>query len=628
MRNFSVRKFVACGLCLFVSSAWAQQPAGATNVDEINPVRPQAPILWRPYRPVTVPPIRLGNSSRLAGLVRAGSLYLTARDAIALALENNIDIESGRYDASNWRVERAQAGGALPGVPSGASQTTSVASGQGVLGSQAAAGVSGGNNGGSAGTSNVTINQVGTVAQTFDPSIQEATTFSHRTLPQPNATASVTSVLIQNQRIYTGSYQEGFATGGSVNVSYNNHYVNENAPTDLLNPSVAPTVSIRVQHNFLQGFGIPVNTQGIRVAKMNVRISDLNFRTTVERTVVSVLNAYYSLVGDYEDGKSKLGTLETSRQFLGETKRRVDLGAAAQLDVTTAENEVSQAEQALVNSKASLQQDELQLKNLISRTGIGDAAIADLRIIPLDHIVIPAADDLPPLQDLVRKALANRSDLVAAKEGVEASNIAAIATINGLLPTGVAIASKSNAGIAGAPRVVGGQTADRYFVGGNGVALGQIFRNNFPSQALGAFVSMQAFDRVAQADYAVDQLQLRQQSLGVAKSMNQAQVDIANSVVALRQGRARYEAAVQNRILQQKLFEAEQKKFAVGESTTYNVTQIQRDLANAQASELSALVSWQSARISLDQTTGATLEANQVSIADAQSGKIAPAAPK
>ena len=134
---------------------------------------------------------------------------------------------------------------------------------------------------------------------------------------------------------------------------------------------------------------------------------------------------------------------------------------------------------------------------------------------------------------------------------------------------------------------------------------------------------MQALDRVAQADYAIDQLQLRQQSLGAAKSINQAQVDIANSMVALRQARARYEAAEQNRILQQKLFEAEQKKFAVGESTTYNVTQIQRDLANAQASELSALVSWQSARISLDQTTGSTLEAHQVSIAEAQAGKVA-----
>src|SRR5207248_40513 len=127
---------------------------------DINPVRPSAPILWRPYKPVLVPPVRLANSSRFRALIRGGKLYLTARDAIALALENNIDIETQRYDAAGWQLERAQAGGALPGVPSGAAQTSSVASGQGVLGSQAAAGVKlGTGNAGPGNASNTTVSQ-------------------------------------------------------------------------------------------------------------------------------------------------------------------------------------------------------------------------------------------------------------------------------------------------------------------------------------------------------------------------------------------------------------------------------------------------------------------------------------
>ncbi|HZL57517.1 MAG TPA: hypothetical protein VFC21_10565, partial [Bryobacteraceae bacterium] len=178
-------------------------PLGAQQQDNINPVRPKAPIFWRPYLPVSVPPVRLANTSRLNALIRGGILYLTAQDAIALALENNIDIESERYDASGWRLERAEAGGALPGVPTGASLTSSVASGQGVLGSQAAAGVRiSGANGGTAGNTNVTVQQVGTVAQTYDPAIQESTSFSHRSIPQPNAIQSVTSNLIQGQRIF------------------------------------------------------------------------------------------------------------------------------------------------------------------------------------------------------------------------------------------------------------------------------------------------------------------------------------------------------------------------------------------------------------------------------------------
>ena len=605
-------------LLAFCLPAWTQQ-----HQDDINPVRPTGPVILRPYLPATIPPVRLGNSGRLHELIRGGILYLTAQDAIALALENNIDIESNRYDATGWRLERAQAGGALPGVPTGASLTSSVASGQGVLGSQAAAGVKiSGASGGTAGQTNVTVSQVGTIAQTYDPSMQESTTFSHKSLPQSNA-VQTTDVLIQNQRIYTGSYQQGFETGGSINISYNEHYLNENAPTDVLNPSVAPSASIQIQHNLLQGLGVAVNTRDIRVAKANIHISDLNFQSQVERTVTTVLGTYYTLVGNYEDLRAKQDALQTSRKFLAETRRRVELGASAQLDIATAQSQTAAAEQAVVNSNAAIRQAELQLKNLISRIGVGDPEIANAQIVPLDRIPEPSTLETPPLKELVTMAIKNRADLQAARENADVSEMSAIATINGLLPSAIVIASKNNQGTAGVSRVVNGQTADKYFVGGIGTALGQVFRNNFPTQGLATGIQLQAYDRVAEADYAIDQLSLRQQQLGVAKTLNQAQVDIANSLVALSQARSRYEAAVQNRILQQQLYDAEQKKYAAGESTTYNVTQQQRDLINGQSAELSAQVSWQTAKLSLDQNIGATLEANHVSIKDAEAGKVA-----
>jgi outer membrane protein TolC len=106
--------------------------------------------------------------------------------------------------------------------------------------------------------------------------------------------------------------------------------------------------------------------------------------------------------------------------------------------------------------------------------------------------------------------------------------------------------------------------------------------------------------------------------------VKQAQVDILNAVVALQQARARYDAAVQNRILAKQLFDAEQKKFTLGASTPYNVIQQQRDLTSAQSAELASLVTYNNARISLDQTLGTTLEANQISIADVRTGKLAP----
>jgi outer membrane protein len=623
-----MRKRCAIFLCCLLTAApgWAQQPAIG-----IEPVRPSAPILWRPYKPVTVPPIRLSDSDRMKILIRAGKLYLTVHDAIALALENDIDIENARYNPAlqAWNLERSQAGGALPGVPSGSSQASSIQSGQGVLGAQQAAGVSlPGSRGGSGGTSNATVAQVGPVTPTFDPSIQESTAFSHTSNPEPNTILSQTSNLVRNTRSYSGTYSQGFATGGSLTINYGDHYVNENAPLDVLNPSVAPALSFSVQQNLLQGLGIKLNLRNITVARMNLEDSELNFKTQVSGVVVNVLNTYYSLVGAYEDLRAKQSTLDTARRFYDESKRRFDLGALAQLDVTTAENQVAVSQLALVNSQAAVAQQQLQLKNLISRTGPGAALIADVEIVPVDQLAIPATDDIPPVKDLVQKALANRSDLIVERGNIKTAEISALGTINGLLPSAGVIASRSTAGLAGTPKSVtvfpGAPpfTANPYFVGGIGTGLGQVLRQDFPTESVGVFFVAQVYDRAALADHAIDQLNLRQQQLITAKDMNQAQVDVTNSVVALRQARARYEAAVQSRILQQQLLDAEEKKFSLGASTPYNVIVEQRDLATAQSAELAARVSYQSARISLDQTTGATLEANHISLADAETGKI------
>ena len=165
-----LRQCIAVALCC----TWPVTTASAQQLS-IEPVRPAAPVLWRPYLAPEVPSVRLSNSERLRNLIRAGKLYLTVQDAIALALENNIDIEVARYNPilSEWRVQRAEAGGALPGVPSGASQAGSVAAGQGVLGSQQAAGISSAvGNGARGGTANASISQIGPVTQTLDPIFQ------------------------------------------------------------------------------------------------------------------------------------------------------------------------------------------------------------------------------------------------------------------------------------------------------------------------------------------------------------------------------------------------------------------------------------------------------------------------
>src|SRR5581483_9517767 len=188
------RSRFAKALCCFCSwtMLWGQQVS-------LAPVKASAPFIVRPYLPAEVPPVRLANSARLRDLVRGGTLYLTAQDAIALALENNIDLELARYNPliAASQLERLQAGGALPGVPSGAAQAGSVAVGQGVAGAEQAAGVNIGTASNRSGRPvNATISQIGPVTQTLDPIFQDTSTYSHTSTPQPNTLLTGTTRLV------------------------------------------------------------------------------------------------------------------------------------------------------------------------------------------------------------------------------------------------------------------------------------------------------------------------------------------------------------------------------------------------------------------------------------------------
>ena len=620
----SIRSCLAAGLSL-ACGIW---PAVAQE-SSIEPVRPHAPVVVRPYLAPSVPPARLRNSDRFRELMRAGTLYLTVQDAIALALENNLDLEVSRYNplAASWQVERAEAGGALPGVPSTASQAFSVASGQGVLGSQAAAGVSIAGAGGNANrTVNASITQIGPVAQTLDPIVQESTTFAHTSNPQPDVVQSLTTNLISSTHIYTGSYQQGFLSGGAVSVNYSEHYLNENSPSDVLNPSVAPNLSVGAQQNLLRGFGVQVNARTITVAKMNLNTTDLNFKTQLIGIVSQVLNQYYGLAAAYEDLKAKRNAAEVAQTFLADVNREVNIGSVAPTDLINAQSQAVTSQQAVVDSAASLAQQEVALKNLLSRIGLADPLLTNARIVPLDPLPIPTREALPPVDAMVTQALANRSDLAAEVATDQASEVSDIGTRNGVLPTLEVFGAESHAGLAGVPRTVVAnglvETANQYFVGGIGTALGQIFRRNFPTERIGAFYQAPIGNRQALADQAIDQFQLRQSQLNTRKDRNQVEVDVRNYVVALQQARSRYEAAVQNSQLQQALLDAEQKRFRLGASTPYNVTLQQRDLITAQSAEVAALDSYSGARIALDQTLGTTLDVNHVSISEARIGRV------
>ncbi len=650
-RDFS-RRATAIAVCI----GFAITPVEAQQ-QSVSAEKPSGFIFIRPYKPALIPPVRLNGSTRLSGLIRGGKLYLTAQDAIALALENDIDLEIDRYPAllQVWNVERAEAGGALPGLPSFSSQSSQIASGQGAAGAQNAAGISTSGVNTSQGSNTVggTIQQIGSIAPSLDPVFQDTQAYSHLSQPQSNTRLVANTNWIQSKHNYQESISQGIETGGQVTLSYSDSYLHENVPSDNLNPSNGTILDLTFRHNLLRGFGSALNARAITVAKNSIRQNDLTFRTQVTQIVSSVLNLYYGLVADDEDVKAKQSAVDVAQRFYSDNQKQVKIGTMAPLDVTTAESQLASSQRDLLVSETTRAQQENSLKNVLSRRGLGDPVLREVDIIPLDRIVIPEKDTTPPIKELLATALKNRPDLESAKINVQNLNVNALNTQNAVLPSLGGQVSTSQAGSSGTAQpvylppgqFVGGTNGnapglgpcpphfgppgstcefpDKYFVGSIGTALGQMIRRNFPTNTAATQLNLTVRNRSAQADDRVDQLTIRQTELQVAKTVNQVAVDVSNQSIAQQQARVRYQAAVRNRILQQQLLDAEQKKFALGASTTYLVVQQQQSLAAAQSTEIASLVAYSNAEVALHQTIGTTLEANHVSLQEANTGQVA-----
>ena len=617
MKSKTILTALAAWSCL-LSPSPAQQPLVVE--------KPQAPVILRPYKAPAVPPARLQNSDRLHKLMRAGKLYLTVQDAIALAIENSLDLEVDRYGpiAAQWQLERQQAGGALRGITGGNTLANQNTSGQGVEGSVVAAGLAGGGGGGGGGgTGAAVVSQIGPITPNLDAVLQQGTAFAHLTNPQPNTTLSQTPALVNTKHIYDTAVTQGLLTGGFVQVSANESYLKQNAPTNILNPSVAPSVQIYVRHNFLQGFGTGVNSRYIRVAEKNIGLARETFRSQLLNLVANVLNLYWNLASSDEDLKARQRTLELAQTFYDHTKRQIELSALAKVEIYRAQAELSTRKQEMAISQTTVHQQENLLKNALSRDGLADPLVDAAEVVPLDHIQVPEQEELPSLRELVARALAKRPDVALARINQETAQISALGTESGLLPTLQGIAAITDIGLSGkANPQPGGITADPYYVGGLGNALGQVFRHNFPNERAAVFFEGAIGNRISQGDYGIDQLQLRQNELVTRRSLNQLVVDVSNQVIALRQARARYSQAVDTRALDEQLLEKEQRKFLLGASTINEVVVVQRGLAAARAAEVAALATYSRARVSLDQVLGETLEKNNVSINEALEGHV------
>ena len=620
----------------------APQPAPARTSQRQFSLRdyskPQSafPDVLAPYKRQEVDPPKLSNTPRIEQLLQNGKLMLSMDDAIALALENNLDIAIARYNANiaDTDILRAKAGGSVLGVNAGVVQNTP-GGGTGGLSGTVGSGV-GGTSVGSAGVGTGTNGLVsstlgiGSTITSFDPMLSGTLQIDHDTL----LSSSSFGVPVSEQNTGTAnfSYLQGFTWGTNLSVGFNNSRLTSNNPFTSLSPNLTSGFQARVTQHLLQGLGLAANTRFIQIAKNNREITDVAFRLQVITTVDQIENIYWNLVYAFEDVKVQQEAVAFAQKTLSDTKKQVQFGTLPPIQVVSAENTVATDQQALILAQTNLQLQELLMKNALTRD-MDDPTIADAEVVPTSTMQLPAQEPVVPTQDLIKSALDHRAELTESRIDLTNREISNKAVRNALLPTLDAFAYYGGNGLGGnqnpanicpAPPAtqIGCHNANTITPVGYGGVLGDLGDSTAPDKGVGLTLNIPLRNRAAQANQVRGLLEYRQAQMRLQQIENQIRIEVRNAQFSLQQNRAAVQAAQVAREFAGQTLDSEQKKLAAGVSNPTAVLQDQSGLTSAESNLVSAMAAYEKARVELDRATGLLLDHTGIVMADAQRGQV------
>jgi outer membrane protein TolC len=579
------------------------------------------------YRASLVPQPNLANSPRIDALIKDGVLELSLKDAIALALENNLDIAIARYNLpiAAADVLRTQAGGTFRGVNTGVVQNTP-GGGVGGFGTAAsgagAGGTSGGAGGAGSGASGLVSSTLGTGTNvsSYDPLLSGQFSIEHFTQPVSNIILYGVPTLQQNTTIGDVVYSQAFPTGTAISAVFDNSRGTSNSPNNFLNPNLNSYYHFALQQQLLAGFGFGPNLRFLRIAKNNQRISDQAFKLQVVTTVTQIANMYWDLVAAYEDEGVKSRSLEFARQTLESGRKQLALQAIPAMDVMKDEAEEANREQDLTIAKTTLQFQELLMKNALTKN-LDDPVLEAMPVRPTDQSSMLDATPQGPTEDMIARALRDRLELGESDIDLQNRRLSRDAARNALLPSVALTAFYGGSGLAGLENPVAGvpSTAPTDFAG----AIRTAFNNSAPDYYVGVTVNVPIRNRVAKSDQYRAELETRQSELRLQQLKKQIRIEVRNAQYALEQSEARVVSARKGRDLAQKTFEITAKEQELGAGSNYQTLTAQRDLSVAESMLVAAMTAYEKAKIELDRSVGSTLEANAISIESAKTG-IAP----
>ncbi|HYM77056.1 MAG TPA: TolC family protein [Candidatus Dormibacteraeota bacterium] len=609
--------------------AQTQSPASASQpATSIKFEMPKSHNPLNAYAPDSVPEPVLSNSRRLDQMVRDGKLYLSLKDAIDLALEDNLDLAIARYNLpiANTDILRTQAGGFFRGVNTGVVQGTP-GGGVGGFGSGApgagAGGTTSGAGGAGAGASGLVQSTLGTgtAVSSYDPFINLNGGDEHQTSPVVNRQIYGVPSLQLNTGQVSAFFSQAFATGTSINFSFGNSRQTTNSPNFTLSPTLTSTFRFQIQQELLAGFGFGPNLRYLRIARNNKKISDIAFKDQVIATVTQIENIYWDLVSAYEQTQVNEQSYAFAQQTLDNARKQLKLESVPEMDVMRAEAEVSKRDQELTVARTSLQLQETLMKNAITKS-LDDPVLESMPVVPTDQLQAAATQATQPIQELIAEAQNKRPELAESDIDLVNRQISRRAARNALLPSLSLVGFYSGSGLAGPlnPASQGQNTSNvpTDFAG----ALQNAFNNTSPDYYVGLNLNIPIRNRVAKADQYRSELEYRQAELRMEQLKKQVRIEVRNAQYALDQTGARVQAARKARDLAQRTFDIMKKEQDLGAGSNYQTLSAQRDLALAQLDLVSAMTIYEKAKVELDRATGATLEHNGILIQDAISGVV------
>jgi len=594
-------------ILVFAGQSFSQEERGipmrndVTQIDFANN-HGGFPNIFAPYFTRFVPEPKMDNSQRLKSLISDGKLLLTLEDAIALALENNLDIAVNRYYLPMAQTDllRAKGGGATRGV-AGAYQSTTLFAGS--LGGGVASGGNG-SGGGAGGTlGGTSINSVGT-GGTYDPSLVVFYGGTTATTPLNYVVVSGVPIETSHFSYFTANYSQGFVSGTTLGVSEYSYRLADNTTTALFNPEFVTGLSVGFAQNLLNGFGARANARFIRIGRNGLKYSMSVFRQSVITDVAVVMSTYYDLLADQESIRVAQESLGYARKLLESNQAELKMGAVAQYDVLRSQEQLANQQQALLVAQNTFSQDAQSLKAKISKSF--NEELATVELTPTDKLPEPHPDDVPALAEAMREAVNHRPEIEQANLNLRNQELTIQGTRNALLPSVQVFATYSFAGLGGALRPT----------------FANILNNDYPNISYGVSVGIPFRNRQAQADAARALLEQRQLQMRLQDAKNQAVWDVSKAVSAVHQAWSTLDAAVKLAAVSRQVLDMQQQKFTLASATVEDVITAQQNLATAEGNVVKDRAAYAKALIQYEQATGTLLDRNNISLSEAVEGEV------